>query len=360
MVVCDRDLTLVLRTLLVVGAVTSAAGVLEYAFVPTRWHIDIGIPRYFGEFLNLHYPNAWGLPTNYWQNVGDRVVRRAVSVYLSGQAFALPFLLLWPLCLLNLRTRWIRGGLLLVALNVVALFLTLTRMTIAVCFLQGLLLFWLIRRRYLVPYMAASAVVAALLVSGSEWIPLRTELPTAAVPETSVAIPQPRLVAEEKEQSGRVSFEALTLRQMASDTAQFRDSSSNVRLPQWVAGWQMLRAHPAGMGLGSTGNTAGRFGMGGVGSEAGFLKVAGALGFPGLLLFLGWFLGVVWAAAAVVRAPNGLGQGLAILMLVCLSGYLLNSLTVPPDQSLFLAYLVPWLGGMTVSRWARLQALQAA
>jgi hypothetical protein len=114
------------------------------------------------------------------------------------------------------------------------------------------------------------------------------------------------------------------------------------------------------MGLGSTGDTATRFGMGNVGNEAGFLKVAGALGFPGLLLFLGWFLGVAWAAAAVARAPNGLGQGLAILMLVCLAGYLLNFLTVPPDQSLLLAYLVPWLGGMTVSRWARPQAPHAA
>ncbi|HXJ84551.1 MAG TPA: O-antigen ligase family protein [Candidatus Methylomirabilis sp.] len=338
-VVSDRDLTMVFRTLLAMGALTSAAGILEYLFVPTRWHLEIGIPRYFGEFLNLQYPGTLGLPTNYWQYVRGHLVRRAVSVHLSPQAFALSFLLLWPLCLLNLRARWTRIRTLLVALNGVALLLTLTRMTIAVCFLQGLMVLWMIGRRYLLLVCLAVAVTAAALFMGGS-ILLRTESPTAPAPKSGPLI----------------TFNELSVRNMVRKTLLLQDGSSKVRARQWIEGWRTLREHPAGLGLGSTGNTSGRLGGGGMGNDAGYLKVAGALGAPGLLIFLGWFFGIVVASAAVSRVTDGPWQGLGFLTLATAVGWLVNDLTAPPDQSLFLSYVFPWLAGMTVSRWAQLRA----
>lgn len=331
--VSERDLTRVLRALLAIGAVTSLAGILEYLFVPTGWHLVIGIPRYFGEFLAQHYPATWGLPPNYWQGVGDELVRRAVSVHLSGQGFALPFLLLWPLCLLNLHARLTRAPVLIVVLNAVALVLTLTRMTIAVCFLQGLMLFWLLGRKHLqFPYLAVAVVASALFLTGS--IPLRTENPSAGVAETGSTI----------------TFRRISFRSFVRDTATLQDSSSKVRPKQWTDGLVILRDHPAGMGLGSTGQTAARFGRGSVGSEAGYLKVVGALGYPGLLAFLGWFLGIIVFSFTASRSPDRLWQGLAALTLATAVGFLINNLTAPPDQSLFLIYIFPWLAGMTVRR----------
>ena len=110
MVVSDRDLTTVFRVLLAMGAVTSSIGILEYFFVPTRWHVEIGIPRYFGEFLNLQYPDTLGLRQQLLA-VRPRSPGAARGIHSPVTAgFALPFLLLWPLCLLNLRARWTRPG----------------------------------------------------------------------------------------------------------------------------------------------------------------------------------------------------------------------------------------------------------
>ena len=336
-VASDLDLLTVFRVLLAVATVTSAVGLLEYFFVPTQWHLAIGIPRYFSEFLNLRYPSTWGLPNNYWQIVGYQLVRRAVSVHISGQGFAIPFLLLWPLCILNLRARWFRGAVLLVALNGAGVIFSLTRMTIFVCFLQGLMVLWMIGRRYLLlPYLAVTVIVAALFVA--DLVPLRLEKPEAAPPKAVTP------------------FQRVPFNELVSNTARLNDSSSRARPGQWTAGWGVLREHPAGIGLGATGITAGRVGAGGMGNEAGYLKVAGALGVPGLLIFLGWFAGVIRASWAVWRAADAPWHNLAILAFATAIGSLINNVTAPPDQSLFIGYLFPWLAGMTVARWAQIRA----
>lgn len=339
MVVSERDLTLVFRVLLAMGAVTSAIGLLEYFFVPTRWHMAIGIPKYFAAFLNLRYPDTGGLPPNYWQTIGKQIVRRAVSIHLSGQGFALPFLLLWPLSLLNLHARWTRLSLLLVVVNAAALVFAFTRMTIAVCFLQGLVVLWMVgRRRLLFPYVATAITLSLLFWGG--WIPLRTE--------------QPWLLARTGGSTSSRTFAPVPLNQFLRNTANLSDPSSRVRPERWTEGLNVLREYPAGMGLGSTGNTAGRVGWAGIGNEAGYLKVVGALGAPGLVIFLGWFLGIIVTSWAVSQSADGPWRGLAILTLVVAIGCLVNDLTAPPDQSLFLSYMFPWLAGMTVSGWVRL------
>jgi hypothetical protein len=331
--ISERDLTRVLRALLAIGAVTSVIGILEYLLVPTHWHIVLGVPRYFGEFLGLQYATTWGLPINYWQNVGEFRVRRAVSVYMSGQAFALPFLLLWPLALLNAHNRFTRGRVALIAVNATALLLTMTRMTIAVCFLQGLIVFWLLNRKDLqLVYLTLVAVAAGLLLMAP--IAFRMEDPVSKPPDGG----------------STVTFHQQSARPMVRDTATLHDDSSRARPAQWAEGWSLLLKHPGGMGLGTTGETASRFGMGGMGNEAGYLKVTGALGLPGLLIFLGWFLGVLMVSLAAARSERDPWNALAVLTFATAVGFLINNLTAPPDQSLFLRYLFPWFAGMTVRR----------
>ena len=177
------------------------------------------------------------------------------------------------------------------------------------------------------------AVVAFVLVLAVPF-PLRPENAYTEAPDTG----------------STVTFRLISLLSMIGDTAILQDSSSKVRPGHWADGLIVLRKYPAGMGLGTTGQTAARFGVGEMGNEAGYLKTTGALGYPGLIVFLAWFLGVIIFSLAISRSFDGLWQELGVLTLVTAVGFLINNLTVPPDQSLFLSYIFPWLAGMTVRR----------
>jgi hypothetical protein len=76
--------------------------------------------------------------------------------------------------------------------------------------------------------------------------------------------------------------------------------------------------------------------------------VAGALGVPGLLIWLAWFGGVLVYAARGSRRLRAPYQGLALVVAAITIGYLLNNLTAPPDQNLFVAYVFSWLAGIAV------------
>src|SRR5258705_11008384 len=91
---------------------------------------------------------GFGLPQNYWTGIGGHLVRRAGSVYLSGQAFAIPFLLFYPLATAWGFLREKRSALQIAAYLIITagLVLTVTRATMVVAFLQVVLLISLIRR----------------------------------------------------------------------------------------------------------------------------------------------------------------------------------------------------------------------
>src|SRR5439155_15577843 len=55
------------------------------------------------------------------------------------------------------------------------------------------------------------------------------------------------------------------------------------------------------------------------------------------------------------RSTTGPLNALAVLTLTAAVGFLINNLTAPPDQSLFLRYVFPWLAGMTVHRSVRVR-----
>lgn len=145
------DDPVVVTRLQVLVAVTCVLGILERFLLPPEGLVALGVASYFQDFLNataVTVGNEYGLPTNYWVGVGGHMVRRAGSVYLGGQGFAIPFLLFFPMAVVwalprEHRTFWRVLTLLLLAAG---LFLTLTRMTIIVAFIQ-LTLFILVRRR---------------------------------------------------------------------------------------------------------------------------------------------------------------------------------------------------------------------
>lgn len=112
----------------------------------------LGVAAYFQDFLNVSAftaGNDFGLPMNYWTQIGSVNVQRAGSVFLSSQAFAVPFLILMPAATVwffgavkrRTFTAWVEY-----AIIWLGLLLSITRMTLIVCALQILLLILLLRR----------------------------------------------------------------------------------------------------------------------------------------------------------------------------------------------------------------------
>jgi len=137
-------------------------------------------------------------------------------------------------------------------------------------------------------------------------------------------------------------------REFVVDTITLSDTSSSARPAQWADGLRDLVTYPLGRGLGFSGQVGARFGQGGVGSEAGYFKVTGDLGFPGLLLFLAWFSGILFWAWRLIRRRDSTWRQLGLISFVAAVGFLFNNLTAPPDQSLFMIYVFAWLAGLTV------------
>ncbi len=310
--VSSKGLRTVLVAILLVGAVTSAIAIVEYVFIPVSWHVALGVPEYFADFLNVEYPAyLYGLPHNYWGRMGSLLVRRAVSVYLSSQGFALPFLLIMPVALWAHLTQFIKRHRAILALCCMGLLLTITRMTIIVCMIQTILVLAFLGRKRLalqIAILGAVLLIITMLVSAP-------------------------------------------LREFVWQTLTLSDTSSSARPGQWVAGIQALVNHPLGSGLGSTGEISARLGTtgeGGAGTESGYFKLTGALGLPGVVLFAAWFYGILAYSYAGYRRLGGIWRGLALVTFVSAIGFLLNNLTAPPDQSTFVIYLFGWLAGMTV------------
>src|SRR5438445_9251646 len=301
-----------LRALFIVAVVTSAIAVVERIFVTPEILVILGTARYVQDFLGaavITHGNPYGLPDNYWTWVGSRLVQRAGSTYMSGQAFAVPFLIVMPaatLCALSASGRRAVRVWLGYALAWVGLLLTVTRMTIVVCALGSLLLMAARRRWGSLVGVAAAAVVglgAALLV----------------VPGL-----------------GTFVWETLT----------WQSLSSGGHIADWTAGLDQVVRSPLGAGLGATDIVAARFGVRGLTGDNQYLKYAVELGVIGLLLHVGVIVAALASGVRAWRAAPETWAGTTGLLLVTVTaGLALNALTAVVFNSPLLAYLFFWLAG---------------
>jgi len=315
--VSDRTAQRILQAILLVGVVTSLYGIFEYLFLPIDFHVQLGVPRYFSEFLGLSYPDyMFGLPPNYWAEVAGQQLRRSVSTHLNGQGFAVPFLLIMPVATVHYFYQPARKNQFALIACLIALLLTITRMTIIVCFIQGLVILFVLRRyKLLMGILLFGLLLFAVALIAS-----------------------------------------VTFRTYVADTIFLRDTSASARPAQWVNGTQAILERPFGAGLGYAGQVGTRFGGSGEGQEAGYFKITGDLGIPGLLFFLAWFLGLLLYSLNLFRTTAGVWKMLALSTFVTAIGFMLNNITAPPDQSPFLIYVFPFLAGITVHQY-RLQRL---
>jgi hypothetical protein len=312
------------RNILILVVVTCLLGIAERFLVPPEGLVALGVASYFQNFLDaaaVTVGNEYGLPTNYWVGIGGRLVRRAGSVYLGGQGFAVPFLLFFPLATAwalphTRRTGW---RVAVFALVCFSLLLTLTRMTIMVAVIQ-LTLFILIRRRpeWTVAGLALGAmlfVAALVLVPGVPTFMLQT------------------LSGEEASTRGHLS-----------------DFSN---------GALTFIEQPWGLGLGTADVAAARTGLEHVTGDNLYLAYAVEMGIAGIVFLVGSLGSMLGHAFNLLR--NGATESQRLMgtaLWLATIGMILNGMTNVVFNSITLAWIYFWLAGAVVTNSERLRSAE--
>jgi hypothetical protein len=313
-----------MRLIFALVIVTCVLGILERFLVPPEGLVAIGVASYFQDFLGaapITVGNEYGLPTNYWAFVGGHAMRRAGSVYLSGQGFAIPFLLFFPLATVWVFARPKRTVLSVVgyALICIALLLTLTRMTILVAILQ-LVLFVVMRRR---PEWAVAGLGVAAIM-------FLTAL---------VLVP------------GLPGYTLATI------TGQETSAASHVS--DWISGATAFAEQPWGAGLGVTDASATRAGLGHVAGDNLYWKYGVEMGVLGLFLFVFSLGGIIANAFNVFRrAASDAERQMGVVVWLAAIGLAINGMTAVVFNAITLGWLFFWLAGSIVTLSQRVPTAQ--
>jgi hypothetical protein len=297
---------IVLKHAYYIALVISIIGILERIFVTPEMLVLLGVASYMNDFLGLAAytsDNVWGLPANYWTDMGGIAVRRAGSVFLHSQGFALPFLFLMPAASAWMLNRRSRHGV-LVSLGYVViwggLLVSITRVTTVICVMQ-VVLFYLMMRR---PEWALGSTVTTL----------------SLVAVTVVVVP------------GLLHF--------AWQTLSWQTGSGTTHLKDWGEGALAFFEQPWGHGLGTTDSAPLRFRRLPVSSDNLYLTYGVQLGLLGLLAFvaiLGTILVRSWRSVWI--APNDNERRFLAVVALATLGILLNGITSMVFSSNVLAYV---------------------
>jgi hypothetical protein len=300
------DSEVVMKHAFFVALVISVIGIVERIFVTPDMLVLLGVASYMNDFLGLTAytsNNAWGLPANYWTDMGGVLVRRAGSVFLHSQGFALPFLFLMPAAsawalarrrrhpvLVSLGYAVIWGGLLV----------SITRVTTLICIMQ-VVLFYLMMRR---PEWALGSVVTTL----------------AALAATVLLVP------------GLMHF--------AWETITWQSGSSTSHLRDWGEGALAFFEQPWGHGMGTTDAAPLRFLRLPLTSDNMYLSYGVQLGIAGLLALVGALASIfliswraIWTTATDTR------RRLFAVIALTTFGIFLNGITSIVFSSNLLSYV---------------------
>jgi hypothetical protein len=304
-----------MRRIFLLVVVTCVLGILERFLIRPEGLVALGVASYFQDFLGaapLTAGNEYGLPTNYWAFIGGVPFRRAGSVYLSGQGFAVPFLLFFPLATVWVFARIKRSGwqILGYAIICIALLLTLTRMTILVALLQ-LVLFVVMRRR-------------------PEWAVAGLALAAMMFLTAMVLVP------------GLPGYTLSTLSGQETSTAS--------HLGDWVSGARAFSEAPWGAGLGVTDASATRAGLEHVTGDNLYLKYAVEMGLFGILFLVFTFGGIIGHAFNLFRhGATDTQRRMGAIIWLATIGLAINGMTAVVFNAITLGWLFFWLAGAVVT-----------
>jgi hypothetical protein len=304
-----------MRRLFGIVLFTCVLGIVERVFVSPEMLAGLGIAAYFQDFLGLSSFTVGGdsgLPLNYWTGIGGHLVRRAGSVYLNGQGFAVPFLLFYPLATAWVFMRPKRTTALVFAYSIVTvgLMLTLTRMTIIIALIQ-LMLFVTLRKR---PEWAVAGLAMAFSMLAAIFI---------LVP-------------------GFPSFVWQTL--------SFQESSTASHANDWANGISAFAQNPWGSGLGTTDQTALRAGLKHITGDNLYLKYAVEMGIAGITLFVATLCSIGSSAMRLYHHGKTLAERrMGMTLWLAVVGIAINGITAVVFNSIALGWLFFWLAGAVVT-----------
>ena len=310
----DDDGTM--RKIFFLVLVTCVLGILERFLLPPEGLVALGVAAYFQDFLGasaITIGNDYGLPTNYWAWLGGHQVRRAGSIYLGGQGFAIPFLLFFPMVTGWVLPRGKRSAWRIIGYSIIciALLLTLTRMTIIVAMIQ-LLLFVLLRRR---PEWA----VAGLALAAMMFLAAMVLMP---------------------------GFPTFVLHTLSG-----QEASTAGHVTDWSNGVLAFFEKPWGFGLGTADAAATRSGLEHITGDNLYLTYAVEMGVAGVLLLV-LVLGSIMGHAlnlcrnGVTDAEQRMGTAIWLAAI----GLSINGMTAVVFNSITLGWLFFWLAGAVVTR----------
>lgn len=305
-----------LRRLYIITVLASAIAIVEWLLVTPDMLVLLGVAAYFQDFLNVAAftaGNEYGLPMNYWTRIGSVEMQRAGSIYLSSQGFAVPFIILLPIA-----TAWVFGSGKRITASMkieyaiiwTGLLLSITRMTIIVCGIQLVLVVLMLKK----PEWAVAGAIgllAAMLVS------------MAVIPGLPAFI---------------------------WDTLTWQTGSSASHVKDWSKGLTAFFDQPWGSGLGTTDQSAVRFGLEPLTADSGYFKYAVELGLQGLIALLAIFTGILVTSYKVARHASTITRRLmGTVVLFTTIGIMLNATTGVVFNALVLSYFYFWFAGAVVT-----------
>jgi O-antigen ligase len=305
----------VLRRLVYLILFASAVAVVERIFITPEMLALLGIASYFQEFLGvapMTAGNEFGLPQSYWAVLGGIPFRRAGSIFLSGQGFAVPFILFFPVVtvwtFVRERIRWWHIS--AFALACIGLLLTVTRMTTMTALVQLLIFVILLRR--------------------PEWTVVGVAVATALFVVALFAIPRfPTFVWE---------------------TLSWQEGSSRTHLSGWTQGVFAFVERPWGWGLGTADHTALRLGLQPLTGDNLYLKYGVELGIAGLVCLVGILVSIAASGLRLYRlAASAAERRTGMVVLLVMAGIAINGITGVVFNSVPMAWLSFWLAGAAVT-----------
>jgi O-antigen ligase len=134
------------------------------------------------------------------------------------------------------------------------------------------------------------------------------------------------------------------------DTLSWQTSSSASHAKDWSKGVVAFFDRPWGAGLGTTDQSAVRFGLEPLTADNGYLKYAVELGLQGLIALLAVFAGILVTSFKVARHASTRSRRLmGTVVLFTTIGIMMNATTGVVFNALVLSYFYFWFAGAVVT-----------
>jgi hypothetical protein len=320
----ERDLSVAIWLCVGTGAFVTLFGLVEMWLIPTRVWLDWGVNLYTS-FLGFTYHGPAGLPENFFLTLADgTLVRRMVSIYISPLPIAYTGLLLFPLgvALAERRpqrqeVRWL--AIALVALTLVGVMFSVTRLAVLATVPEAVILALLLRRRWLIGLAVALTAAVAFIFF--------------VYPSVGPVVDRNLLSTSGGQGQAAIST---------------NDVSTQEHYGYLTLDLKLDLQHPLGLGLGASTNRFGRLiGTG----ESAVLGMFGDMGVVGGLLYVALYLAAIWNAVRAFRLapPGSLLRALPLTALV--GGLALLPITTTSDLwgDLSVTFLFWWAAGASAA-----------